>query len=50
MTSTILAAFPLSSAPVFTMARPTLQERLFQSSAIPGNLCYFSNLLFPLRI
>lgn len=48
MTLTTLAAFPVSSAPVFTMATPTLQELLFQTSAIPGNLCCFSNLLFPL--
>jgi len=46
MTSTILAAFLVSSAPVFTMATPMLQALLFQSSANPGNLCYFSNLRF----
>lgn len=43
MTSTILAAFPTSSAPVCTTATPTRQELLFQSSASPGILCYFSN-------
>lgn len=48
MTSINLAAFPVSSAPVFTMAMHMPQELPFQGNVIPGKLRKFSNLLFPL--
>lgn len=41
MTSTILAAFPVSNVPVFTMANPLLQGQLIQMTAFPGNKTNF---------